>query len=329
MLTSKVLTIILIGYALSFPFGSKTSFNQFSDKFNKDYESKMQEVMASFFFKRNNAILEDLKNMNLPFKVGITKFHDMSSSDFKNKYLTFTPDKEDFMGSNGASFLEISAESFKTEGLPTSVDWRIKNILTPIREQGTCGGCWAFSTVSNIETMILKKYGQTVDLSEQSFINCVSRNVGCSGGNMKNALIWAQGINGLISESSQPYQSTTLSCDSTGVDNGFKVASYSKLATIDEDKIAAFIVMNGPVSAALNANSLQFYHSGIYDIPDCDVTQTNHAVNIVGYGVENGKPYWIIRNSWGADWGENGYFRIARGKNMCGISSYIITAVLA
>jgi cathepsin F len=325
----KILTILLISYGLSF---NIKNFDHFTDKFDKDYSST-EKVMASFWFKQNNNLLEDLKSMELDFKVGITKFHDMAPQQFKKKLLTFKPDSEDLLiadpTNTQSSFIEISSSSTNSAVyLPSNFDWRDKGALTPIKDQKTCGGCWAFSTAANIESQYLMKYGKVVDLSEQNFINCISKNLGCNGGNMKNAMTYIQGAGGVVLESSQPYKNSRSSCSTSGMTGSIKVASYNKLKSTNEDEIALFLYQNGPLSAALNADKLQFYMGGIFDIPDCDASQPNHAINIVGYGVENGKPYWIIRNSWGTDWGENGYFRVARGKNMCGISSYVITALV-
>jgi C1A family cysteine protease len=329
MQSSKLLTILLISFALCEDY-KHPLFDRFAGVFGKKYKTRSQEVMASFYFKRNNDFLTDLKAMDLPFKLGITKFHDMSTDDFRKKFLTFTPDQEDIEETRSDVFLELSSQVLtSTEQLPTNVDWREKGALSKVRDQNTCGGCWAFSTISNVESQYLIKYGEPLDLSEQFLINCVTKNLACSGGNMKNALTWVISAGGLALEADQPYKNKKGTCLRPTMGFNSPLVSYFKLATKDEDEIAAYLARYGPLSAALNGDLLQFYTGGIFDKADCNADLPNHAINLVGFGEENGKRYWIVRNSWGEEWGEKGYFRLAFGKNMCGITSYVITAFVS
>jgi cathepsin F len=329
----KLITILMFTYALTNE-PPMDSFNEFSRSFGKEYSSKKEEIMGSFNFKQNNKIIENLSKMNFSFQIGITKFHDISHNQFINKYLTFKPEREEdehnhhHIFNTGSFLLEVGQTEYNTDEMPLSWDWRDYGVVTPIRDQGPCGACWSFSTASNIESQYLLQYGEELDLSEQDLINCVAKNSGCDGGNMKNAFRYVKESNGVALEFDLPFKNLTRKCKLLPFNRVAPLYAYNKLKTDNEDDIAYYLWATGPLSVALNANHLQFYVSGILDIPDCDKENTNHAVNLIGYGEEDGQKYWIVRNSWGSDWGEKGYFRIKRGEGMCGINTYIMTSVL-
>jgi len=147
---------------------------------------------------------------------------------------------------------------------------------------------------------------------------------------MQNAFDHLKSNGGLELYSNYSYTGKQGSCQFNKSKAAVQIAGWKSAGTTDEGKIRDMLYQTGPLSVAINAVVLQYYTSGIgdYSTSQCDPNGTNHAVTLVGYGTENGKDFWIVRNSWGANWGEQGYFRLARGKGTCGINTYAISAVM-
>ena len=201
--------------------------------------------------------------------------------------------------------------------------------------------CWAFSTVANLEGLYYKGKGKMVTMSEQMLVDCDTYDSACNGGLMEYSFTWLQENGGIMTDTDYPYKGYKSTCRSDAskyVD--MTITGYTKLGSssstwdpVDEDEIKEFLYETGPLAVALNANPLQTYSSGILDktSSQCPTSGMNHAVTMVGYGHDDAsnKDYWIVKNSWGASWGESGYFRIRRGNGTCGINCYITTAKVA
>jgi len=169
------------------------------------------------------------------------------------------------------------------------------------------------------------------NFSEQQLVNCDSNSSGCSGGTSSNAFYYLYYNSfGQVRESQLPYVGYRQICNNNGLTPVAKISSWRFAGTLDENYIAQMLLTYGPLATAINANYLQYYRGGIIDenSVDCSPLGINHAVNLVGFGEENGLKFWIVQNSWGKLWGESGFFRIARGKGTCGINKYVITAFL-
>ena len=208
---------------------------------------------------------------------------------------------------------------------PFSTDWREKDVITNVKNQGKCGSCWSFSATGSIEAIHAIKTGTLLNISEQQLIDCSVDygNHGCQGGSMDNAFKYVID-NGLCSEEDYPYQGIEEQCmDCKGIIN---ISDYKDVIPNNEG-ILKRVVNQQPVSVAIQANlkSFQLYSSGIYSDPSCG-TQLDHGVLIVGYGHDmyHNMDYWIVKNSWGPLWGENGYIRIQRNiensSGLCGIA---------
>ena len=248
--------------------------------------------------------------------LAVNKFTDMSHDEFVDKY---TPNR--LHSKTGGENLIISSNTT----LPTALDWRVasqnpKNIVavTPVKNQEQCGSCWSFSASGATEGAWAISGNSLVSLSEQQLVDCSGSygNNGCNGGDMDAAFQYIHD-HGLCTESSYPYKAADGTCKKCT-----PVAHLNGYIDIPDETGILPELQKGPVSIGLEADQsvFQFYNGGVLDDTSCG-TQIDHGVLIVGYGTDssNGKDYWIVKNSWGADWGENGYIRIVRNKGMCGI----------
>jgi len=203
---------------------------------------------------------------------------------------------------------------------PDSVDWRKKGAVTAVKDQGQCGSCWAFSATGAMEGAYFLKQGKLVSFSEQQLVDCSDDygNQGCNGGWPYQAIEYLQSFGGIATESSYPYKATDGTCKSKiSVVPDSQPSGFENIKSEDDMETAS---VDRPISVAISVNTnFQLYQSGIYD-DHCRQT-LNHAVLVVGYGSENGEDYWIVKNSWGKSWGEDGYVRMLKGANQCGIAN--------
>ena len=304
-------------------------FQKFIKKYKKKYSS-INEFMARYeVFRRN--VMGTFKEENLSYQTGITKFSDLTKQEFARTYLNLNYDAMASANFN-PTVVKVS------NAAPDEFDWRDYDRVSPVKDQGSCGSCWAFATVANLEGLYAAEKKDILTLSEQMIVDCDTYDSGCNGGLMEYTFTWLQQNGGLMTDKDYPYKGTKRTCNSDPskyVD--MKITGYKKLGSssetwdcVDEEEIKEFLYETGPLAVALNANYLQTYMSGILDVSSsrCPVDGINHAVTIVGYGTEE-MDYWIVKNSWGENWGENGFFRISRGKGTCGINCYITTATVS
>merc|ERR1719262_285650 len=207
--------------------------------------------------------------------------------------------------------------------LASSLDWVQKGAVNPIKNQGSCGSCWAFSTACNLEGTGFVSSGKLVSVSEQNIVDCDKQSDGCDGGLPSWALRWSAQNGGVASEQSYPYTARDGNCRRS-VAKIVHNKGQQKIST-DDGQIAQALATYGPLSIAVDANGFSGYSHGVLQNPSCSKTQLNHAINIVGYGSDR-VPYWKIRNSWGTSWGEQGYIRLYRGDCSCGVCKQVVTA---
>lgn len=291
-------------------------FSDFTQRYGKTYSADEYDLRYDIF--RNNLERINAHNQkNLSWKLGVNQFADLTPEEFRMQFLGFKKPLEN----NIPRITDYSLKNIRD--LPKEVDWRKKNVVNPVKDQSSCGSCWAFSTIGSMESAYAIKTGTLYSLSEQQLVDCSKSygNNGCSGGLMDDGFQYAE-KNALCSESSYPYTAADGTCQ-TSCKGLVQLKSYVDVPQNDEKALQAAIVLQ-PVSVAVEADTdIQLYSSGIIDNPNCG-QNLDHGVVTLGFGTENGKEYYIVRNSWSSSWGEQGYFRLARNvaspSGMCGIA---------
>jgi len=303
----------------------------FKVEHKKGYGSEIEEKFRlKIFMENKHKIAKHNAKFELgfvPFKLSVNKFADMLHHEFTNAVNGFNKTKPGQLSSykklRGAKFVMPANVQ-----LPKSVDWRDQGAVTPVKDQGHCGSCWAFSTTGSLEGQHFRQTGKMTSLSEQNLVDCSGKygNNGCNGGLMDNAFKYIRDNKGLDTEQSYTYEGKDDVCRYNPVNNGAEDVGFVDIPEGDEEKLKAAVATIGPVSVAIDAShqTFQFYSEGVYYEPECSSTDLDHGVLVVGYGTDetSGQDYWLVKNSWGPSWGDQGYIKMARNKdNHCGIAS--------
>jgi len=289
-------------------------FQKFLSEFSKSYSDS--EYTSRFqAFRDNSVFISKFNAEQNSVVLGINKFADMTFEEFKSRYLR---------SKNLDNKPEVSETLYgPVEALPTSVDWRTKNVLTPVKDQGHCGSCWAFSATGAMEAAWAIKTNDLISLSEQQLVDCSwdYYNEGCNGGWAVEAFLYVIGNGGINNETNYPYLGKDSVCNTTLASK--HTVTISKAGAVQAYNYMALqaSVENTPTSTGVEANILwQLYSSGTLT-NNCG-TDINHDVLAVGYNTVPTIPYWIVKNSWGTDWGIQGYIQIgmSAGAGFCGIN---------
>jgi C1A family cysteine protease len=284
-------------------------FVQYIEDFDKSYGHEE-------FFNRFNTFkywvdfVREHNTGNSTWTAGINQFSDLTPAEFKAKYLSSLIIPDDMV-------VATEEDLSLPDPVSNDVDWRSKGAVTPVKNQGQCGSCWAFSATGAVEGWAVAKAGKPLpNLSEQQLVDCAkSAGQGCNGGWPNKAIQW-MADHGSCSESSYPYTARDGSCKQcTAVIKPAGVSSGSGETTLNGQ------LNSQPISVCVDASGgFQSYHGGVFSGP-CG-TQINHAILAVG----STSSYWIVKNSWGTSWGASGYIYMAKGKNLCGVNSNLAWA---
>ncbi|AYU78252.1 cysteine peptidase A (CPA) [Leishmania donovani] len=306
-------------------FIASAHYGRFKKRHGKPFGEDAEEGRRFNAFKQNmqTAYFLNAHNPHAHYDVS-GKFADLTPQEFAKLYLN-----PNYYARHGKDYKEhVHVDDSVRSGV-MSVDWREKGVVTPVKNQGMCGSCWAFATTGNIEGQWALKNHSLVSLSEQVLVSCDNIDDGCNGGLMEQAMQWIiNDHNGTVpTEDSYPYTSaggTRPPCHDNGT-VGAKIAGYMSLPH-DEEEIAAYVGKNGPVAVAVDATTWQLYFGGVVTL--CFGLSLNHGVLVVGFNRQAKPPYWIVKNSWGSSWGEKGYIRLAMGSNQCLLKNYAVTATI-
>ncbi|XP_078172189.1 cysteine proteinase 1-like [Carex rostrata] len=313
-------------------------FTSFMRRFGKTYKDEAERLYRFTVFKANMRRAQLHQKLDPTAVHGVTKFFDLSPKEFR-KHMGLKKVKRSH-GSAQAQAQAQEAPILPTNDLPEDFDWREHGAVSGVKNQGSCGSCWSFSASGALEGANFLATGKLETLSEQQLVDCDHEcdpseadacDSGCNGGLMTTAFGYLVKAGGLEREDDYPY---------TGVDRGTCKFDKSKIVasvqnfsvvSIDEDQIAANLVKHGPLAIGINAIFMQTYIGGV-SCPYICGKHLDHGVLLVGYGSAGyspirlkEKPYWIIKNSWGENWGESGYYKICRGRNICGVDSMVST----
>jgi len=303
-------------------------FANWQTHFGKSYKNAQEHVAKFNAFKSNWALVRHLNRQGRGF-FSLNKFADMTQEEFAATYLRPMPVPNK---PREVATLKVN----RLGDYPTEKNWVDDGAVTGVKDQASCGSCWAFSATGNMEGVYFVAHKKLPSLSEQQLVDCEKDcmiypgttekvcDEGCDGGLMPNAFTYAI-REGMMTEKEYPYKGVDQDCKYDASKATYHFSDW-KFIDADEDSMVAALNTQGPLSVGVDATYWSFYSGGIYKSL-CSTDRMNHGVLLVGYGVENGTNYWIVKNSWGEDWGEKGYIRLVRGENKCGINNFVCTII--
>jgi len=317
----KLLALFGVASALDAP---SALFDRFKKEHNKVYASPAEELKRYKIFIDNAARVEKMKVLDPTATYDVTgPLSDITEDEFEQRNSLHVSREQ-------LAEHEAKAITLKTKplALPSDFDWVTKGALVGVKNQGQCGSCWTFGTAASVEGSNFVVNGEKISLSEQQLVDCDTTDNGCNGGLPSNAYKYLMNHKmGLELETEYPYEASQHQCRAE--ESHYKVSLQTfHYVSQNEDQIAEALMQYGSLAIGINASQLQLYRGGIMDPWFCNPYGLNHAVTIVGFGEEGGVKYWKIRNSWGSGWGEEGYFRIIRGKGKCGLNRMVTAAVV-
>ncbi|KAM3918076.1 cathepsin S-like [Leptodactylus fuscus] len=295
---------------------TKTYEKMYNNKEDEQRRRNIWEDNLKFIMVHN---LEHSLGLH-PYEVGMNHLGDMTSEEVLATMTGFR--HVDIAESNDTSL----PEGLMKSKIPDSIDWRKQNCVTDVKDQGMCSSSWAFSSTGSLECQLKIRKGKLVSLSAQNLVDCSGSygNNGCVGGFLVAAYRYMSD-NGIEAESTYPYEGQDRTCHFSTTKKATSISSYKQIPYGDENELKQVVGKVGPVSVAIDASRRSFYlyKKGVYYDPLCSSSQTNHAVLVVGYGAEDGVEYWLVKNSWGPSFGDEGYIKMARNHyNHCGIANY-------
>jgi len=306
-------------------------FNAFQAKFGKKYGSAHEETTRFAIFQQNlaraAALNEQARAAGLDTVHGVTKFMDLTPEEFA-QYKGYQR-----TANSTSSIAPYTLGSQNLAAAPTSYDWRTHtSVVSPVKDQGNCGSCWAFSATEQIESNLVLAGNKQQILSPQQIVSCDLVDAGCGGGDTPTAYNYVKGAGGLMTEAAYPY----VDGGDTDDDPPRRACKFSKAGVVakitgfaygttknDETTMAANLAAMSPFSICVATNGWQTYSSGILGAGCGGAADVDHCVQVVGFNDNGAKPYWIVRNSWNTDWGVDGYIYVQKGINACDIAGEV------
>jgi cathepsin L len=295
-------------------------FEAWRRQHGKEYKTLEEYFARKAIFTANIDMIEAHNAQKLSWTMGANAFTDLTHEEFKARYVG------GLKGTRKPHYDMVEMAKLNATNVPSSVNWVNKGAVTGVKNQQQCGGCWAFSTTGATEGITFITTGQLISLSEQQLIDCsqAEGNQGCEGGLMDQAFQYVMDNKGITTETAYPYTATDGTCKCTSANacsDAVDISSFTDVAANSSSALIAAINLQ-PISVAVDASGMdwQFYSGGVVTDTACG-TELDHGVIAVGYDTGASQPYYLVRNSWGASWGEQGYIRIgiADGAGICGI----------
>lgn len=298
---------------------TKVQFNRWMREYNKTFT----EDAIPFRFqvwKQHFDFIAAHNRENHTYLLGMNADGAMTDDEFRRLRLGYLPINQSVLSDAAEEDVPLSFQ------VPSSVDWRLQGAVTPIKDQGDCGSCYTFVATATIEGAMVLQGSPLVSLSESQLLDCTKPygNQGCNGGLMDNCYKYAVAKGGVCSEEEYPYKPKVSTCRSANCKTvpGTHIRDFVKVRKNDEKSALLQAVAKQPVAVAVQGDStvFRFYKSGIFDNVKCG-TNLNHAVAAIGYDTSPANlPFWILKNQWGISWGEEGFMRLIRNKNVCGVA---------
>lgn len=287
------------------------SFDAWKEEFGIAYNSDDENESRKAIYEANAAWIDSENAAGKDYTVGVNQFAAMTLEEFKAQYLTRSP-------VTGESEMPVlGVHEYEGEPLLADVDWSSQGAVTPVKDQGSCGGCWSFAATGALEGATKVAGNSLVSLSEQQFLDCDKTDSGCGGGLEYQGWDFFKGRNeGICTESSYKYKAKNGNCAYSSCTLGIQAGGISGVSHVGKSASSLQSALNSrPVAVGIQADqsAFQFYSGGI--LTGTCGTQLDHSVLAVGYGSN----YWKVKNSWGASWGDNGYVKISNSGDKCGI----------
>ncbi|XP_023159505.2 cathepsin L-like [Drosophila hydei] len=321
-----VLVIAGCALALSYEDVLEAEWQAFKKEHDKSYQDASEEQLRRRIFKDNKEMI-DKHNARYAageetWEMGVNEFTDMLLEEFRAQMLGGLNKTDD------PTEIHLVYKPSPNFRIPSSVDWRKKGAVTKVKNQGHCGSCWTFAAAGTLEGQHFLKTGNLIDLSEENILDCASQwpypNQGCNGGWASSALDYIKNNGGVDTEASYPYYAYQGNCHFDRRRVGATVKKVVRVAKGDENALAAAVAEYGPIAVSIEATHLVHYRRGVLNKRCQNVI--DHDLVVVGYGHDvRGGDYWLLKNSWGKERGENGYVRMARNRgNLCFIASQAV-----
>ncbi|EEB17891.1 Cathepsin L precursor, putative [Pediculus humanus corporis] len=329
-----LLATVAVGATNSYENVIQKEWDLFKAQYGKSYKTPEEEYyrMRIYMDNKLEIVEHNLKFLEgkVSYEMGENQFSDMTSDEVNDLYNGYNKiNRMNAKPGEIPALPEMDGVPFvaKNEDVPDYVNWVEAGAVTPIRDQGACGSCYAFASLATLESRLMIYNKTELQLSVQNVLDCSGEfgNFGCDGGLARNVYEYVMDNEGVNNETDYPYEVREGKCRFSSKKFTAKIKDYVSVSYFDEDALKA-AVATGPVSVSMDASSPAFkkYKGGVYTDDKCSSMKLNHAVVAVGYGTDpdTKQDYWLVRNSWGTAWGERGYFKIARNAdNMCGLAT--------